>query len=103
MVSQDSLFTSSAPLDERLHSISKLSLDDSESIRLIRTIDYEMGRYTVDVVMPWRAIYNLGRYNTRVLAQVKFEEFDNKLKQGNYLIKLTGPATAEVIEGISNK
>lgn len=104
MESQNDLFKScGTPLEQRVHSFSKLSLDDSQNIRLIRTIDDEMGRYTVDIVMPWRTVYNLGRYRTRVMAQVKFEEFDDKLKNGNYVIELTGPATAQVVEGTNNK
>ncbi len=85
-------------LEKRVLSEIPLTYHPQDQVVLIREHDKEMGIHRVDVAMPWRTVYNISKHNTRVDAQIAFEGYDNKLKHGPYKIRLTGPATAEIIE-----
>ena len=68
-----------------------------EKAFLLRAHDKEQGVHEVRVVMPWGTGYKLCDHGRIVDAQVHFERAYNEITVGDYLIHLTGPATAELL------
>ncbi len=74
--------------------------EEGDKMRLVR--GYEEGRFFVDIVMPWSGMnmYNLYEGSDRTAAQVKFEEYFNKLHHGNddFGIRIISSRKAQIVE-----
>ena len=55
------------------------------------------GKHTIDVVMPWKNILQIGEYNSEQEARKEYNKYLNQLKQ-RYGIYIINNKTAKIIK-----
>ena len=72
----------------------KISFLQDDKIELRRGI--QEGKHVIQIIIPWRNIYNLGRYDNEVSAKSDFDKYWDYLNKG-YPIRITSYFDAEII------
>lgn len=72
-----------------------MTLKSGDDISLMLAV--KEGNHTIDVVMPWNNIFQIGNYTSEQEARKEYSNYLNQLRNG-YRIHITDNKTAEIIE-----
>lgn len=71
-----------------------ITFAEGDEIQLNRGI--EKGEHVVQIIMPWKNIYRLGKYDSEEEAKQAFQKYDLEIKKG-YPVRIINSYSAEIL------